>query len=337
LKRLELRKNDFGKYGNNYYKVIKIKQAFQWFKDHDQKGVQWRALEDVKMKPEEIKQAEYMNTIIDEYTAQGYTLSVRQLYYQLVARAYMENTEKNYTDISKIVTKYRMAGLIDWSVIEDRGRVPHVTYYANSVSERLQDALYSFEVDRQLKQDRRIEVWCEKDALTGILKPVTEYYHVPLLVNKGFGSATAIYQGAERFKKAIREGQDCVLIYLGDHDPSGLNMIEEDIPERLTEFELPNIQIKHIALTMEQIHRYKPPKNPAKDSDTRFKNYKKEHGVYSWEVDALKPELLDSLLRQEIESSMDMSVFKEMLGYEQGLRTELEYIIECQKEIEMSI
>jgi hypothetical protein len=327
LKRLELRNG--GKYGNKIHLVIKIKQKFQWFVERQKKGVKYDVIEDVKLKPEEIEQAEYMNDIINEYTAQGYTLTVRQLYYQLVARAYMENTEKNYTDISKIVTKYRMAGLIDWSVIEDRGRVPHVTYYANSVSERLQDALDIFEVDRQLKQDSHIEVWCEKDALTGILEPVTEYYHVPLLVNKGFASATAIYQGAERFKRAIREGQDCVLIYLGDHDPSGLNMIEEDIPERLTEFEV-NVQIKHIALTMNQIQKYNPPKNPAKNTDTRFKNYEKEHGEYSWEVDALKPELLDDLLRQEIESSMDMSVFNKRLRYEQGLRNELETIIQWQ-------
>jgi hypothetical protein len=310
--------------------VITIKQAFQKFKRHIKRGVESFVLEDVELTPEEFEQVRYMNTIIDEYTAHKYTLTVRQLYYQLVARAYMENTLENYGGISKFVTKARMAGLIDWSVIEDRGRVPHFTYYANSVSERLQDALRNFEVDRQLMQKNYIEVWCEKDALTGILEPVTRYYHIPLLVNKGFSSATAIYQGAERFKRAMRKGQNCVLLYLGDHDPSGLNMIKKDIPKRLTEFEITDIQIRHIALTTEQVRKYKPPKNPAKITDTRFKKYKQEHGLYSWEVDALKPEILDKLLRQEIESSMDMSAFKQMLEYEQGLHNKLESIIEWQ-------
>ena len=131
-----------------------------------------------------------------------------------------------------------MAGFIDWSAIEDRGRVTHEAYYANSVSERLSDALRNFEVDRQLRQYNYVEVWCEKDALTGILEPVTEYYHIPLLVNKGYSSATAVYKGSMRFKAAIGEGRVCTLLYLGDHDPSGLNMVKSDIPTRLCEFEI---------------------------------------------------------------------------------------------------
>lgn len=117
-----------------------------------QKGVKYDVLEDIELTSEEIKQVTYMNTIIDEYTAHKYTLSVRQLYYQLVARAYIENTLTQYNNISKFVTKARMAGLIDWNVIEDRGRIPHEAYYANSISETLKDALNFFEVDRQLKQ-----------------------------------------------------------------------------------------------------------------------------------------------------------------------------------------
>jgi hypothetical protein len=311
--------------------VIIIKQAFQEIKKRTKRGVERYVRVDVKLNSGEIEQIAYMNDIIDEYMAQGYTLSVRQLYYQLVARAYIANTLENYTNISKLVTKARMAGLVDWDAIEDRGRVPHVAYYANSVSKRLQDALHNFEVNRQYGQDNYIEVWCEKDALTGILEPITRYYHVPLLVNKGFSSATAIYQGANRFKEA--KEHDCILLYFGDHDPSGLNMINEDIPKRLIEFEV-RVQIKHIALTTEQVRRYNPPENPAKISDTRFKKYEKEFGGSSWEVDALKPEILDSLLRQEIEACMNMNVFNKTLRYEQGLRDEFESLISWQEKRE---
>ena len=309
-----------------------VKQAFKVHKEHTKHGVKSEILESVKISAAEYERIEYMNDIIEEYQGNGYTLSVRQLYYQLVARAYIENTAVNYGAISKFVTKARLAGLVDWEAIEDRGRVPHIAYYSNSISESLADALNSFEVDRQLSQDNYVEVWCEKDALTGILQPVTQYYHVPLLVNKGYSSATAVYNGSKRFKNAISDGKTCTLLYLGDHDPSGLDMVTNDIPNRLLEFEVPidKISIRHIALTTEQVDRYEPPDNPAKKTDTRFQEYSKNYGVSSWEVDALKPEILDSLLRQEIESAIDMSTFKESIAMEQQLKKELMILLDNQ-------
>lgn len=290
------------------------------FKKREIKGVKSDNLESVKISSKEHEEIEYMNAIITEYQADGYTLSVRQLYYQLVARAYLENIVANYDKMSKFVTKARMAGLIDWSTIVDRTRVLHKPYYANSVSEAITDILNQFEVDRQLNQPNYVEIMCEKDALTGILEPVTKYYHIPLSVNKGYNSATAMYDCSNRFKAAIREGRECILLYFGDHDPSGLNMIKKDIPQRLQEFGVEPISIKHIALTTEQVARYKPPNNPAKISDTRYSEYQKEFGAHSWEVDALRPDVLDNLLHSEIKAVIDMNIFKERLTFEQEQR-----------------
>lgn len=316
------------------------KQAYKTWQKHTTKAKgKFETLEYEKFKEPELEKIEYINRIIEDYQKAGYTLSVRQLYYQLVSRDYVKNTKAEYDGISDFLSKARYGGFVDWDAIEDRGRVPHIALSFNSVSDRLQSAWCSFEIDRQMYQENYVEVWCEKDALTGILERVTEYYHVPLLVNKGFGSTTSIYQGAQRFRAAVNAGRKCTLLYLGDHDPSGLKMVHTDIPKRLTSLEVSaeKIEIKPIALTLSQIEQYQPPANPAKETDPNFRDYNEAYGGFSWEVDALKPEVLDELLRSEIESSINMSVFNQVLTHEVKMKDELLSLYFSQKEKEESI
>jgi len=124
-----------------------------------------------------------------------------------------------------------------------------------------------------------------------------------------------MHDSFQRMEVAINESRRVVVLYLGDHDPSGLDMVR-DIDERLQEFGLGNFEIKHIALTKEQIRKYNPPPNPAKITDPRAKWYVAEHGQVSWEVDALNPKVLHDLVKEAIEEHMDIKKFNSMLRRE---------------------
>jgi hypothetical protein len=112
-----------------------------------------------------------INSIIDEYLADEYKLTLRQLHYQLVSRDLISNTPQEYAKLSKLLTNGRMAGLVDWDAIEDRVRVPNIPWSAESASSAVEKiAKYNFRLDRQSDQKRYVEVWSEKDALSGTLR-----------------------------------------------------------------------------------------------------------------------------------------------------------------------
>lgn len=179
---------------------------------------------------------EIINAIISiakEYDRGGYILTLRQLYYQLVSRDIVPNHDKVYAKISSIKDDVVYNGLVDWNVFEDRGRVPSIAYFEDSIEGALERTSKWYELDKQLEQKNHVEVWTEKDAISSILKRVTDKYTIRLVVNKGYTSSTAVYGAYTRFVECIKEGKKVVILYFGDHDPSGLDMIR-DIKERLT-------------------------------------------------------------------------------------------------------
>ena len=208
-----------------------------------------------------------------------------------------------------------MAGIVDWDAIEDRIRVPQIPYWVNGVDDALEDTINHYRLDRQKGQDSYIEVWCEKDALSGILSKVTEKYHIKLMVNRGYSSATAMYKASKRFLWAGRQDKELHILYLGDHDPSGIDMIR-DVEDRLFGFGA-NVNVDHIALTQEQIGIYDPPPNPAKISDPRADWYIQVFGEVSWEVDALTPQVLNNVLTEHILDLIDEEQYKFRMGQEE--------------------
>lgn len=173
--------------------------------------------------------------IVEEYSSDGYVLTLRQLHYQLVKSNWIVNHDTAYKKLGNILDDCRYAGIIDWDAIEDRGRVPWIPYSVNNTDEALQDTIDQYRINRQDSQENHIELWTEKDALSGILRRTTSKYHVKLVVNKGYTSSSAIYGAYERVISAIDNGQKFIILYFGDHDPSGLDMVR-DINDRLTLF-----------------------------------------------------------------------------------------------------
>lgn len=177
----------------------------------------------------------HIRQIVTEYAKEGYVLTLRQLHYQLVTQNWIINHDTAYKKLGGILDDCRYGGKIDWNAIEDRGRVPYIPYSIRDVEHAMQDTVDQYRIDRQRGQTTHIELWTEKDALSGILKRTTEKYHIQLIVNKGYTSSSAIYGAYKRCVQNLMEGKSIAILYFGDHDPSGLDMIR-DIRDRLTLF-----------------------------------------------------------------------------------------------------
>jgi hypothetical protein len=281
------------------------------------------------------------NQVLDSYAAQGYRLTLRQLYYQFVSRGWIANKDSEYKRLGGIVADARMAGMIDWNQIEDRGRwlrsVPHWT----EPSDIIDSAARSYRIDKWTTQPYRLEVWIEKDALVGVIETVCTTNDIGYFACRGYASATAIWEAAmHRFVPYLKAGQYIRILHLGDHDPSGLDM-SRDIEERTLLFcashlgsgTFGRVKLERLALNMDQIEQYAPPPNPAKLTDTRARAYIAEHGSSSWELDALEPQVINALISDAIINYRDETTWQEAVEQEQEERRSLREIARHYTEI----
>lgn len=269
-----------------------------------------------------------ITTVLDTYSAQGYDLSLRQLYYQLVAANVVPNTERSYKNIGVLVSDARLAGLIDWDIIKDRGREMTQNNHWDAPRQILEACAAQFQVDKWADQPCYVEVMVEKQALEGVLEPVCNELDVPFTANKGYSSQSAMYEAAKRMYQRIRDDKEVNVIYLGDHDPSGMDMTR-DVQERLrlfthyTEGDQICVNVHRVALNMDQIGRLNPPQNPAKLTDSRADAYVREFGNSSWELDAIKPNDLATLVRNAVAQFRDDSIWKKSMSRQNKMRAEL--------------
>jgi len=276
--------------------------------------------------------------ITEEYLEMGINITLRQLYYDMVSRNAIPNHDTVYKKISTLLTDARYLGLIDWDSIEDRNR-PHSMHSEwDDVNDLMKSAIASYRLPRWSDQDYYVEVSTEKDALSSIIEPICNKWHVRFNVNKGYSSASVVYQMAKRICEKIYDEKHVVLLYIGDHDASGLDMVR-DIRERVGEFmdqgdyvyDRRWFEIKHIALTMEQVKKFNPPQNPAKITDPRAKWYIKKYGPISWEVEALKAPYLRDLVQNEIVKYLDYDSYKVWLEQEDKEKKEMKEFAEKYK------
>lgn len=244
------------------------------------------------------------NAIIGEYQRKGFALTLRQLYYQFVARDLLKNTMREYKRLGSVVNDGRMAGLIDWSAIEDRTRNLETRTRWDSPAQIIEATARSFHMDMWQRQDYRPEVWVEKEALIGVVERVCREFDVPYFACRGYTSQSEQWAAGVRLGEYADNGQTPIILHLGDHDPSGIDMTRDNA-ERLTTFAGRRVEVRRLALNMAQIEELKPPPNPAKITDSRFEGYEAIHGGESWELDALPPEYIEALIRGEVESLID--------------------------------
>lgn len=279
----------------------------------------------INFSDEKRERIKLVNSIVRDYMTQGYVLTVRQLYYQLVARGHIENTERSYKNTTNLVNDARLAGLVDWGGIEDRTREFIRRSRWESGGAILKAVSQQFHMDHWEGQRNRVFVIVEKEALAGVLERVCHTLDVPLLAARGYPSGTVLREFAvSDLITARNDGQTPVILHLGDHDPSGIDMTR-DLGERLAMFaETRRVELIRIALTMDQIEEQKPPPNPAKTTDSRFESYMEQYGDESWELDALTPEYLSGLVEQHILDWVDTKPWDERRNEIARIRERLE-------------
>ena len=266
---------------------------------------------------------ELINSVIDEYSAQGYELTLRQAYYQLVARGYIENNERSYKNIGSLINDGRLAGLIDWNSITDRTRNLRNRAHWDQPQDVIYSAKYSYLLDKWEGQPNYVEVWVEKDALVDIVGQACQPIDTPYFSCRGYTSQSEMWTAARRFlRQNQREGR--YIIHLGDHDPSGIDMTR-DIQERLEMFGA-DVYVKRVALTMNQVTTYNPPPNPAKITDSRCGKYIDQYGEESWELDALEPQMLTKLITNEVTALRDDAIYQAICDREEAEKRELQTV-----------
>jgi hypothetical protein len=250
---------------------------------------------------------ESANKIIEEYNAQGFQLTLRQLYYQFVSRDIIPNTEKSYKNLGNVISDARLAGLIDWLAIVDRTRGLRENSHWENPRAIVSACAAQFKLDLWEDQEERVEVWIEKDALIGVIERPCRDLDVPYFSCRGYTSQSEMWIASQRLAGYREDGQRTIVIHLGDHDPSGIDM-SRDIEDRLGLFTHGNApdEFRRIALNMPQVKKYNPPPNPAKLTDSRCQGYMHKHGSKSWELDALEPKVLEALIRKNVEEFIDM-------------------------------
>lgn len=250
--------------------------------------------------------------ILEKYQTLGYDLTVRQIHYQLVSKNIIKNTFENYKMLVSLLTDARMAGALDWGVIVDRNRNATRWRTWSTIPSFLESMAHQFNVDKWADQDKYVEVMVEKDALSGIIEPVCGPLGVAFTANKGYSSASAFYEAGKRFRRQAELGKELHLLYLGDHDPSGIDMTRDvgyrisllggdPIGKMLGDEARPlDIRVTRLALNIEQVRQFNPPENFAKGADSRSPAYISQFGDKCWELDAVEPTTLAELVKSSV-------------------------------------
>ena len=273
-------------------------------------------------KEESKKIIKIANEIIYEYAEQGFQLTLRQLYYQFVARGIIENSVKSYKRLGLVVNHGRLAGLIDWEAIIDRTRNLEENDHYDGPGDIIECCIDWYRIDKWADQTYRVEVWIEKEALVGIVEKICQELDVAFFACRGYVSQSEQYKAGQRFADYACYGQRVAVIHLGDHDPSGMDMTNDN-DKRLNMFARDEVELNRIALNMDQVKKYNPPPNPAKLTDTRCREYIRQFGPNSWELDALDPMTLQSLIISAVESYRDDDTWDAVIKREADERKEL--------------
>ncbi|NCO33061.1 MAG: hypothetical protein AUJ92_11625 [Armatimonadetes bacterium CG2_30_59_28] len=231
---------------------------------------------------------ETVKGILGEYDI---AITLRQLFYRLVAAHARENTQNSYKRLSKTLSKAREEGCIPWDAIEDRLRAPQGVQTWGNLRDFLESVRVSYSRDFAQSQPYRVEVWLEKDALASVFRRVLDEYRIILMVGRGYGSASFLHEAAVTYGEVLRQVNKPVkILYFGDFDPSGEDMVR-DLRERLTRYGA-EVDVEKVALTREDIEVYELPPDFTKKTDSRQKAFVAKWGDVAVELDALPPDIL---------------------------------------------
>lgn len=243
-------------------------------------------------------------------------LTLRQIFYQLVGAGHIENTVSEYTMLSTLLKWARIHGYVPWSDIEDRVRDYHSGRGWNDkrdfIKSEMSSLLRYYRRDLIQSQPKYIEVWVEKDALSSIFTKAAAPYCVSVVVCRGFSSISFLHDFEKRLK-AYSADKEPVMLYFGDFDPSGVEMLDAMKTTLNQELGLSGIVFKRISLLRQDIYDYQLPHSPnaLKTTDSRAKKHVERFGELAVELDALRPDVLHKKIQKAIEAELDMELFRQ--------------------------
>lgn len=282
-----------------------------------------------------IRNIHRVNGIIEEYRQQGFSLTLRQVYYQMVARGYIPNNDCSYKALGSLINDARLAGEISWDSIEDRLRNLAGNQHWRDTAQIIRSCEW-IAFDKWEDQDYHVEVWVEKDALSGVVGQPCRRLDIDYFSCRGYVSQSEMWKAAQRLMRYAAEGKICRILHLGDHDPSGIDM-SRDIEERIRMFwthhyenEMDtdhdpesSFEFERIALNSDQVQRYNPPPNPAKITDSRCAAYIDQYSDSSWELDALEPNVIADLITEQVDLVIDQEKFDAQVARQEAARNDI--------------
>ena len=283
------------------------------------------------------KGEEYLSQIIEVISGlrEYWPLTLRQIYYQLVGQQIIENSLKEYGKLSRMTTKARLQGVIDWTAIEDRSRsMTEWQQYESReafIDEQRETVFDGYIRNLMQSQLEYLEIWTEKDALSSLFKRVAGRYGIPVIVARGFSSISFVFELRSRVDRELSERERPTrIIYLGDFDPSGVEMLPSMLQTLYDEMGVCQeiLQGDRIALLPEQIEQHDLPSSPdaVKLGDTRAKKFIEQYGSQAVELDALPPEVLMDILENAIREKLDLSKFDEEIQQQKHDRQQIQAV-----------
>ena len=271
-----------------------------------------------------------IRAVIIDVLRDDHPMTVRQVFYQLVVRETIEKSELAYKNtVVRLLSEMRLEGKIPWSWITDESRRTRQTETFDSVKDALESTAKFYRRSALRESEVYIEIWSEKEALSGIIWDEASQYDVPVVISKGVPSLTQMFTSFSNIHSAAQAGKFSYLYQFGDHDPSGC-LIPKVIAARLNEFcekydcAVPTVE--RIALTPEQIRRYRLPSRPTKREGNRHADSFKGR---STELDALPNRLLRELVRNCIERHIGAAQVAILREAEDSERTLIEQFAKC--------
>lgn len=225
--------------------------------------------------------------------------TVRQVFYQATVQGVVEKTEAGYDKVQRALVELRRERAIEYGAIADNTRWQRKPNTFGSLGEALEETARFYRRDLWRNAEVYCEIWLEKDALSGVIWPVTSRYDVPLMVARGYSSLTFLASAAEAIAEQDRP---CYIYHLGDLDPSGVNAgekIEQTLRELAPHAE---IHFERLGVTDEQVLMYNLPSRPTKTSDTRAKKFGRAESV---ELDAIAPGELRGIVERAVLRHID--------------------------------
>src|SRR3990172_4339178 len=257
-------------------------------------------------------------------TASPRPMTVRQLYYRLVAGLVIPNNIHSYQNLVGLLTKARKVDLLDTSKFVDRARAVTGAYGYASLESYLDIVSRAYRRRPHDGQPEYIEVWTEKDALSAVIGDVVRPYGATLVVSKGSTSYTVLVEAARRFHREIadRDADHVHLLYFGDFDPSGEDIFRV-IGDEMIALTGDVFDVRKVALTQDLIDEHGLPPMPAKTSDSRLAGFQAAHGDEAVELDALPPDVLEDVVREAVEEHWDEGIHTRLMEAEEAERAEM--------------